>query len=96
MTDRAGGHADRTEQIDLITVMVTRRLPTIGQANGCYLRCGLMPEPSAVDRMNVTEGQAKVDGERDERQPSAMPDMITKPAHDGVKTALESVPGNAV
>ena len=67
VADRARGHADRTKQIDLITIMVTRRLSAIRQANGCHLRCWLMPESSAVDRMNVTKGQAEIDGERDQR-----------------------------
>ncbi len=87
VADRARGHADRTEQIDLIAVMVTRRLAAIGQTNCRSLRGRLMPESSRVDRMDVTERQAKVDGERDKRQPGTSPDMITKPAHGGVETA---------
>ncbi len=65
MSDRARGHADRTEQIDLITVMMRRHLAAIGQTNRRYLRGRLVPEPSRVDRMDVAERQAKVDGKRD-------------------------------
>ncbi len=65
MSDRARGHADRTEQIDRITVMMRRRLAAIGQTNRSYLRSRLVPESSRVDRMDVAERQAKVDGKRD-------------------------------
>ena len=31
--------------------------------------------------MDVTEGQREVDGQRDQREPRALPDMLPKPMH---------------
>ena len=83
MTDRTDGHADRTKRIGRVTVVSARRLPIIGRNNRRYLRGKAMLEALAVDPMNVTKGQAKIDGERNQRKPRNSPDMVTKPVHHG-------------
>jgi len=82
VADGTCGHADRAEQIGLITFMVAWRLPVARQGNGSY-RGEAMPETLAIDGMNVTERQAEVDGERNQRKPRTAPDMVTKPTHYG-------------
>jgi hypothetical protein len=83
MSNGARGHADRTQQIGRVTVVMTRGLPVVRRGNGGYLRGKAMLEALAVDGMNVAKGQAEIDGERKERQPRTPPDMVTKPAHYG-------------
>jgi hypothetical protein len=39
------------------------------------------PRSLAVDRVDVTKGQAKVYGQRNQRQPCTLPDGVPKPAH---------------
>ena len=80
MADGTGSHADRAEQIGLITFVVARRLPVGGRGNGSY-RGEAMREALAIDGMNVTERQAEVDGKRNQRKPRTAPDMVTKPMH---------------
>jgi hypothetical protein len=54
-------HADQTELIDAVTIVLVLGLPVVGRDNRDGLR---VPEAPAIDRMNVTKRQAKVDGER--------------------------------
>jgi hypothetical protein len=63
-----GGHADRAEQIGLVTFVMARCLPVIGRGKGSY-RGEAMAEVPAADGMNVTERQAEIDGERNQRKP---------------------------
>jgi len=83
MTNGASRHADRTKQIDPVTVVVARRLPIIRGNGSRYFRGRAMVEAPAVDRMNVAKRQADVNGERNQRQPRTTPDMVTKPTHSG-------------
>ena len=83
MTDGTGGHADRAEQIDAVTVAMALGLPVIGRGNRDDLRGRGVREAPVIDRMNVTKRQTKVDGKRDQRKPRTTPDMVTKPTHCG-------------
>jgi hypothetical protein len=83
MTNGARRYADRTKQIDGVTVVVARPLPIVRRNDRRYLRSRAMLDSPAVDRMNVTKRQADVNGERNQRQPRTTPDMVTKPTHSG-------------
>jgi hypothetical protein len=39
--------------------------------------------------MKMAEGQRKVDGEREQRKPRSVPDMVPKPAHAVLRSKLE-------
>jgi hypothetical protein len=78
VTHGTGRHADRTEQVSLVTIVMTLRPAVIGRGEGGYLG-----GKAVVDRMNVTKGQAEIDGERKQRKPRTTPDMVTKPMHCG-------------
>jgi hypothetical protein len=88
MADGPGRHADRTQQIGPVTIVMALGLPVIRRNNRRNLRGQAMLEALAVDGMNVTKRQADVDGERKERQPRSAPDMVTKPTHRGRQNPL--------
>jgi len=68
MTHGAGGHTDRTEQVGLISVVMTLR-SAVGRRDRGHLRCRELPEPAGINRVNVAEGQAEVDDKRNQRKP---------------------------
>lgn len=74
--DRGGGHADRAEIVGLAVVRMVRRLATVGRCNDQAVLGAV-----AADRVDVAEGQRNVDGQRDQREPRTMPDIIPNPAH---------------
>jgi hypothetical protein len=41
----------------------------------------------------VTERQAEIDGERNQREPRTTPDMVTKPAHHSLAEIVLNLPG---
>ena len=67
MADRSGGHTDRTEVIGLAVRGMLLRLTIIGGSDRRHDRTA--PGARAVRRVNVSEGQGKIDGQRDEREP---------------------------
>ena len=67
VTDGRGSHADRAKIVSLAIVVMA--LATVGRRDGCDQRSKTAPGALAVDRVNVTEGQAEVDGQRDQRAP---------------------------
>ena len=69
MTHGAGGHTDRTEQVGLIFVVVASRSAVVGRRDRGDPQCRELPEPAGIDRVNVTEGQAKIDDKRNQRKP---------------------------
>jgi hypothetical protein len=52
-------------------------LAAIGRRNGCDQCIAL----TTTDRVDVTEGQAKVDDERDQRKPRTERNIVPKPTH---------------
>ena len=64
-----GGQANRAEIIDSTVVVVTRLLVGTQRCDGRDQDSGTVANALAVDRVNVTEGHGKIDGERDQRSP---------------------------
>ena len=58
-------------------------LPTIGRCAGCK-QSNLAPGAASVRCMDMTEGERKVDGKRQKREPRAMPEIFPKPSHQVV------------
>jgi len=85
IADRAGGHADWTAIVRQTIVMMTAL--AIGMRERRNLRVAL----TATDRVDVTKGQAKIDDERDQRQPRTLPDMVTKQTHPKPSHPLASL-----
>ena len=75
------GHTDRTEKIAAVAIVMVLGRPVIRRDNDRHLPREPITEVSARDRMNVTEGQANIDGERKQRNPRTTSDMVTKPTH---------------
>jgi len=73
---RAGGHADRTAIVREAVVMVAG-LAAIGLLNDCNERVTLV----AANHVDMTEGQHKVQRQRNQRKPRTEPDMVTKQTH---------------
>jgi|GEM_PF-6611038 len=68
MTDGASRHTNRTEQVGLISVVIALRSAVVGRRDRGHPRCRELPEP-AVNRVDVSEGQAEVDDKREKRKP---------------------------
>ena len=62
---RRAGQADRAEIVGVALVGLARSVVAVVSRYEGRQYSGGMPEAPAVDRVNVTEGQGKVDGERD-------------------------------
>ena len=76
--DRAGGDTDRTEIVRLAVVGVTLGAVKIGDAE----RRREHPRRAfSRNDMNMAEGERQIYGERDQRKPRTMPDIVPNPAH---------------
>jgi hypothetical protein len=88
---RGGGHADRAEIVRLVVGRLVLRLIAALRGDRCDQRAGTL-QACPVRRVNMTEGQGQIDGERNQREPRTLPDMITKPAHSELDRRLPQPP----
>jgi len=64
-----------------MAVRMALSLVVIRCGNGRKQHAGMMSKALAVDRVNVAEGQGKVDRERNQCAPRTLPDIVPEPAH---------------
>jgi hypothetical protein len=65
-THGGGGHADRAEIVGLVVGGTVLGLIAMNRSDRCDQRVGSL---RAIRRVYVTEGQSKIHGDRDEREP---------------------------
>jgi len=66
--DGCSGHADRAEIIGMTVARMALAPVGVGRESR-KLRAGMTPRAVTVQRVNVTEGQSEIDGQRNERHP---------------------------
>jgi hypothetical protein len=73
-------HADRAKIIGVAVRRMIVALPAIGR-NFAGDQCKLALGAGSIWRVDVTEGERKVDGKRDKREPRTKPELFPKPEH---------------
>src|SRR3569833_871754 len=81
MGKRRRSPADRAKNIDMAVGRMVRPGAGIGRGGGRHRRDQATGDDLAVSRVEMAEGQRKVDGEREQRKPRSLPDIVPKPAH---------------
>jgi hypothetical protein len=74
-----GSHTDRAEIVGVTVVVLALVLVGAWMREGRDQYTGIVA--LAIDRVNVAEGQGKVDRERNQCAPRTLPDIVPEPAH---------------
>jgi hypothetical protein len=75
-----GRHADGAEIVGVVVGRMILALPAIGR-NFAGDEYKLALRAGSIWRVDVTEGERKVDGKRDKREPRTKPELFPKPEH---------------